>query len=237
MIIPKSWTEITLEQFIELSEVEDDSFILSNIEIISIVADCDIEDVEDYSTKQILEISKSLGWLRKQPHNVFLKVVGELKYKPLHLLTLGEFIDLEHYNAKGVSSIPMMLSILYRRSKFSEWGVEEFEPYKYSLGDRSELFMSLPVTSVFGAYAEYIKFRSDVMKSYENLFQSNIEEVEDLDPEDAKEEAEEKRFNKWSWERLIYDLANEDITKADHVTDLPLILVFNFLSMRYELKL
>ena len=237
MIIPKSWTEITLEQFIELSEVEDDSFILSNIEIISIVADCDIEDVEDYSTKQILEISKSLGWLRKQPHNVFSKVVGELKYKPLHLLTLGEFIDLEHYNAKGVSGIPMMLSILYRRSKVSEWGVEEFEPYNYSLGDRSELFMSLPVTSVFGAYAEYIKFRSDVMKSYENLFQSNIEEVEDLDPEDAKEEAEEKRFNKWSWERLIYDLANEDITKADHVTDLPLILVFNFLSMRYELKL
>jgi hypothetical protein len=237
MIIPKSWTEITLEQFIELSEVEDDSFILSNIEIISIVADCDIEEVEDYSTKQILKISKSLGWLRKQPHNVFSKVVGELKYKPLHLLTLGEFIDLEHYNAKGVSSIPMMLSILYRRSKVSEWGVEEFEPYNYSLGDRSELFMSLPVTSVFGAYAEYIKFRSDVMKSYENLFQSNIEEVEDLDPEDAKEEAEEKRFNKWSWERLIYDLANEDITKADHVTDLPLILVFNFLSMRYELKL
>jgi hypothetical protein len=164
MTIPKSWQEITLEQFIELSEVEEESFLLSNIEIISIVADCDIEEVND-------------------------------------------------------------------------WGIEEFEPYKYSLDERASVFLELPVTSVFGAYSEYMKFRADVMKSYENLFQANIEEVEDLDPEDAKEEEEEKRFNKWSWERLIYDLANEDITKADHVTDLPLILVFNFLSMRYELKL
>jgi hypothetical protein len=32
------------------------------------------------------------------------------------------------------------------------------------------------------------------MKSYENLFQADIEEVEDLDPEDAKEEEEEKAF-------------------------------------------
>jgi hypothetical protein len=237
MTIPKSWQEITLEQFIELSEVEEDSFLLSNMEIISIVADCDIEEVEEKQPKEILEISKSLGWLRKQPPKVFSKVVGELKYRPLHLLTLGEFIDLEHYTSKGVKDIPMVLSILYRRSKLNDWGAEEFEPYKYSLDERASVFLELPVTSVFGAYSKYLKFRGDVMKSYENLFQADIEEVEDLDPEDAKEEEKEKRFNKWSWERLIYDLANEDITKADHVTDLPLILVFNFLSMRYELKL
>lgn len=237
MTIPKSWQEITLEQFIELSEVEEDSFLLSNIEIISIVADCDIEEVEELTTKEILEISKSLIWMRKQPPKVFAKVVGELKYRPLHLLTLGEFIDLEHYTSKGVKDIPMVLSILYRISKFNDWGIEEFEPYKYSLEDRSSVFLELPVTSVFGAYSDYMKFRADVMKSYENLFQADIEEVEDLDPEDAKEEEEEKRFNKWSWERLIYDLANEDITKVDQVTDLPLVFVFNMLSMRYELKL
>lgn len=234
MTIPKSWKEITLEQFIELSEVQEDSFLLSNIEIISIVADCDIEEVEELTTKQILEITKSLSWLRKQPSNTFAKVVGELKFRPLHSLTLGEFIDLEHYT----NNIPMMLSILYRRHKVNEWGVEEFEPYNYSLEDRCSMFLELPITSIFGAYSEYMKFRTDVMKSYENLFQADIEEVEEeLDPEDIKAEQEEQRFNKWSWERLIYDLASEDITKADHVTDLPLILVFNFLSMRYELKL
>ena len=59
---------------------------------------------------------------------------------------------------------------------------------------------------------------------------------EELDPEDLKEEQEEQRFKKWGWEKVIYDLAGEDITKADQITDLPLIMVLNFMSMKYELK-
>ena len=62
------------------------------------------------------------------------------------------------------------------------------------------------------------------------------ESDEELDPEDLKEEQEEQRFKKWGWEKVIYDLAGEDITKADQITDLPLIMVLNFMSMKYELK-
>ncbi len=59
----------------------------------------------------------------------------------------------------------------------------------------------------------------------------------ELDAEDLKAEAEEKVFTKWSWEKLLYDLANEDLTKIDAVTDLPLVFVFNMLSMVEELQL
>ena len=62
------------------------------------------------------------------------------------------------------------------------------------------------------------------------------ESDEELDPEDLKEEQEEQKFKKWGWEKVIYDLAGEDITKADQITDLPLIMVLNFMSMKYELR-
>jgi hypothetical protein len=44
-------------------------------------------------------------------------------------------------------------------------------------------------------------------------------------------------FSKWSWEKLLYDLSNQDLTKIDAVTDLNLIFVFNMLSMVEELQL
>ena len=74
---------------------------------------------------------------------------------------------------------------------------------------------------------------------YENLFQPvfDLEDTEEeMDIEDIKAEEEEKKATRWSWESIIWSLANEDITKVDQVTDLPLILAFNFLSMRNDMQ-
>jgi hypothetical protein len=70
------------------------------------------------------------------------------------------------------------------------------------------------------------------------LFNPVIEEEEtELDEDDIKAEQQEKVFSKWSWEKLLYDLSNQDLTKIDAVTDLNLIFVFNMLSMVEELQL
>ncbi len=94
-------------------------------------------------------------------------------------------------------------------------------------------------TEVFGAVNNYVNYSNDFKQRYENLFNPVIDQDEEveLDAEDLKAEAEEKVFTKWSWEKLLYDLANEDLTKIDAVTDLPLVFVFNMLSMVEELQL
>jgi hypothetical protein len=80
------------------------------------------------------------------------------------------------------------------------------------------------------------------MKTYANLFEPEFEEeteedIKDLTPEEKKEIQEEKKIKKWSWERLLYSICNEDLTKINQVSDLSLIFVFNMLSMKKELNL
>ena len=132
-----------------------------------------------------------------------------------------------------------MLSILYKRWKRDEWGNLVFEPYSYSIMSRKDTFQDVSINEVFGAVNNYINYSNDFKQRYENLFNPVIEQDEEveLDAEDLKAEQEEKVFTKWSWEKLLYDLANEDLTKIDAVTDLPLVFVFNMLSMVEELQL
>ena len=86
---------------------------------------------------------------------------------------------------------------------------------------------------------EYLKFRDNFTKQYENLFAQQFDEdenTEELTPEEKKEVENEKKRSKFAWESLLYNLAGEDITKIDAITDLNLTFVFNMLSMKHVLS-
>ena len=240
MKLPKNWTEIRLDQFKELYNLargDFDSLFLYNLELLAIVSDQDADDI-DISVNELTDYVKSLTFLQREPPKINDKVIDNLTYKGVKNLTLGEFIDLEYYFALDyIDNLEVICSILYRKTGLDDWSELTFEPYRYDPKTRVGLFSELPITSVYGVVRDYMEFRDSFIKSYENLFQPDIEDTdEELSIEDKKEEEKEKRLEKWSWEMVIYELAGEDITKVDQVTDLPLILAFNFLSMKYETK-
>lgn len=242
MKLPSNWSQIRTEQFIEISELNEEdygSLFLYNLEVLSIASDTDIDELEDISPDELFKYMEKLQWMRREPPKTPKKSVLNYELLPLTHLTLGQFIDLEHYFADGyVKNLTTIAGIRYKKHGVDEWGEKTYEPYKYLPGDRADEFNEVPISDIYGVITEYIKFRDEFTKAYENLFEPNIEETdEELDPEDRIAEQEEKKAKKWSWENVIYQLAGEDITKVDQVTDLPLILAFNFLSMKYELKL
>lgn len=240
MKLPKNWTQIRLDQFKELYNLARgnfDSLFLYNLELLAIVSDQDADDI-DISVNELTDYVKSLTFLQREPPKINDKVIDNLTYKGVKNLTLGEFIDLEYYFALDyIDNLEVICSILYRKTGIDDWSELTFEPYRYDPKTRCDVFSELPITSVYGVVRDYMEFRDSFIKSYENLFQPDVEETdEELSIEDKKEEEKEKRLEKWSWEMVIYELAGEDITKVDQVTDLPLILAFNFLSMKYETK-
>lgn len=233
MNLPKNWTEVKVDQFIELHNLEESSgsLFLSQLERLAILTDQDADEI-DITTDELVEYIRLLAWTKNEPKG-FRKEIGQKVFKGLDL-TLGEFIDLEHYFAEDyISNLAVIASILFRRFKRNEWGDRVLEPYTYNPKDRESEFLELPITDIYGIISEYLKFRDNVMKSYENLFTPDLPEDGEMDEEDIQEE---KKESKWSWELLLFQLANEDITKVDQITDLPLIFVFNFLSMRSEMK-
>jgi hypothetical protein len=239
--LPRNWNEVSVSQWVELSTIdptEFNSIFLQTIEALSILSDTDPEELEDLDPEELINLASKVQFIKREPSNKPKDLVKGFRLKPLDALTLGEFIDLEHYTMQLAENFTLLLSILYKRWKSDEWGNLVFEPYTYNLMSRKDVFNELQINDVFGAVNNYITYSNDFKQRYENLFNPVIEEEPDeLDEDDLKAEAEEQRFNKWSWEKLLYDLSNQDLTKIDAVTDLPLVFVFNMLSMVEELQL
>ena len=242
MKLPKSWNEVTVNQWVELNSIDPNEFnsvFLHTLEAISILSDTDPEELENLTPEELIDLANQVSFIKREPSNKPKQAVKGFMLKPLDALTLGEFIDLEYYISQSVQNFTLLLSILYKQYKRDDWGNIVYEPYSYKLDERKDLFNEVSINEVFGAVNNYIAYSNDFKQRYENLFNPVIEEDEEveLDPEDIKAEQEEKVFNKWSWEKLLYDIANEDLTKIDAVTELPLVFVFNMLSMVEELQL
>jgi len=242
--LPRNWNEVSVSQWLELNTIDEEyhnSVFLQTIEALSILSDTDPEELEDLDPEELINLARKVSFIQREPSNKpkeLVKGFQGFRLKPLGALTLGEFIDLEHYAVQFVQNFDILLSILYKRWKTDEWGNLIFEPYSYSIMSRKLLFHEVSINEVYGAVKNYIDYSNDFKKRYENLFNPVIEEEEtELDEDDMKAEAEEKVFSKWSWEKLLYDLSNQDLTKIDAVTDLNLVFVFNMLSMVEELQL
>jgi hypothetical protein len=243
MKLPQSWNQITVNQFIELAkleQVEFDSLFEMQVEILSILADEDPEEFYDLEIDELKELIDPLKFLRQEPRVKITNQIDKFSFKPFDKITLGEFIDADYFTVKDkIGNIPIITAIFYRQTKLDEWGNRVFEPYNYNLFERSEVFKEIPITAVFGLVSEYLKFRDNFTKQYENLFAPQFEDDEDtteLTPEEKKEVEAEKKKSKYAWESLVYSLAGEDITKINEITDLPLTFVFNMLSMKHVLN-
>jgi hypothetical protein len=162
-----------------------------------------------------------------------------LKLKPFVDITLGEFITLESFVTDDyIKNLRNICAILYRKTSTDEWGNVITEPYKFKSTERVHLFDDYPITSVFGLIPEYLQFRQNFLDSHANLMTESFEDDEVIDdPEELKEQEQEKKASKWGWEQLIWTMCDGDLSKFDAITDTKLVLIFNFLAMRKELEI
>jgi hypothetical protein len=243
MHLPKSWSEIDVFQYKEVRDLYSIEEVFSReIEILSALGDINSEDIEDLDIEEVTVMLADIKYINSEPSKNFKRQLDDYYYKPLDKLTIGEYIDLEFYFSKDYNKhIGHIASIMYRQKSTNEWGVTIYEPYAFSPRDRHELFDEYKINDIYGIIPEFISFRENFMDTYGNLFHDNTaeddEEVRPTNSEEAKEIQKEKSQLKWGWERLIYSLCNEDLTKFEEVTNLPLIMTFNMLAMKKELNI
>ena len=252
MIVPKGWHEVKLYQFKELRELKDsEGFFNTQLETLAILLDVPSDELEELSLDEIGELFKSVKWVLSEPKKAHANEViidGDTYIlKPFKKLTLDEFIDLNYFLTNDyLKHISHIVSVFYRRIKTDNWGNVEFEPYIFNPFDVFDKFDDLNITQVYGLIPEFLKWRDDFLKKYENLF--NQDDDEDDEPLDVKEfdsleeykeslkaQEQAKKSKKWGWESLLFDLCEGDLTKIKAVGELPLIFVFNMLSMRKEM--
>jgi hypothetical protein len=116
-----------------------------------------------------------------------------------------------------------------------------YEPYNFSPRQRFELFEDYSINDIYGIVPEFIAFRENFMETYGNLFHDESDSDEEDDKPTTSQESKDLQLKKselkWGWERLVYSLCNEDLTKFNEVINLPLIMTFNMLAMKKELNI
>jgi len=245
MYLPKQWSEISVEQFIEISEIDkSQGSYYYNTEILSIICNESTEVIDDIDVDDMVKIVKQCKWALSQPSNNYKSELLGMKVKPFNKLCLYEYIDLDYYFTNNyITNLANICGVLYRQSNINEWGEEIIEPYEYDCTIRADKFLDLPITDVYGIISDFLKFRDNFLKTYQNLFQGEelpeltAEEKSQLTPDELKEEEDTKKDSKWSWERMIYGLCNNDLTKSDKIGALPLTYVFNMMGMKKELDI
>jgi hypothetical protein len=243
--LPKQWSQVTLEQFIEFNQIaKDQGAYYYNSEALSILSNEPIEVIEDFDVDELTELIRENNWCASEPSKRYKHEVLGMKFKPFSKLTLYEYIDLDYFFTDNyITNLHKVCAILYRQTKLNEWGDEIMEPYDFDCNIRAEKYLDLPITDVYGIVHEFLKFRENFLKTYENLFTGESdtpltdEEKANMDPEEIKEIEQEEKQAKYSWEQTIYGLTNGDITKSDKIGVLPLVYVFNILSMKKELDI
>jgi hypothetical protein len=243
--LPKNWSDVKLYQFQELKEANPDDFdsdvelIIEQICILSGI-DPDNDEFGEMEFDELLDIMKSISWVLSEPPLNYSNKLGDYKLKNINKLKFGEFIDLEAYFSDNyIKNLHLICAILYKNTKVDEWGNVIEEPYIYDIYSRSEMYMDIPISMIYGVIKYYLDFKELIMDKYHIIFDYNgddIEDTEGLSEEEIveiKQEIEaDKKKAKWSWPALINKLADGDVTKYDAITDLPLAFILNELSMR-----
>lgn len=241
MHLPKSWNDIDVLQFKEIRELYSiEETFAREIEILAALADISSDELEDMDVSEVSDLLRTITFINSEPSKNYKHDLDKWKFKPFNKLTTGEFIDLEYFFSNDYTKhIGHIAAICYRQHIVNEWGELMFEPYKFNPFDRHEEFDLYCINDIYGIIPEYLSFRESFMSKYELLFEADsIDEDDPIEtPEDKKADQQKKSAIKWSWERLLYGLANEDLTKINQVTDMPLILTFNMLAMKKELSI
>jgi len=241
MKLPNSWNDILVDQYIELRELNLElPYFDLMLETISIVTDTDIDELEELSFTELIDLEKKLTWLTSEPSKNITKQIDNKRFIGFDNLTLGEFIDLNHYFSENfVTNLPTICGILYRQQKTNEWNELITEPYEYDPRNRADLFTEVGIVQVYGIIGLFLEYKSNFEETYSTLFKPDLsdEDIEDLDEETKKDIEEEERLDTFSWERLIYSICQDFNTTPEQTLNMSVIFVFNMLSMKKALNI
>lgn len=150
----KSWKDITLEQGIELSQLDiEDSWELVTNQM-AIILDTTMDDIENKPAALVYEFINDYSFIKEMPPKKELnqfKVGGQwYKLCDLSKMTLAQMVDIEEYYKLGLmNNIHKILSVLYlpaSKNLLGKWTIEEYKPDE----ERENIFLNMDMETIWG---------------------------------------------------------------------------------------
>ena len=232
--LPKTWQQITLSQWIELKQLEQEDLFLTDFQIerICVLLDIDNTYFDDIDLDELQALVTACKFIDDEiPPSTTLRT-----FKPFTLLTFGEYIDIVEWS-KDYEQYPNILALLYRELKKDEWGNVTYEPYKYDVFARGKAYLDEPITQHYGVLDDLNRYLQHISESYPNIFiEDEPIDTKYLDEDEARELIEEVEHEKknapMTWAKYADSLADGCPIKELEIYELPLIYVLNKITQR-----
>jgi hypothetical protein len=171
IIIPESWSEVTLRKFQEVAQVDIENERLRAIEIISIMADCDPDLLKNTDLQSLNLVLDKLEWTKIPPSDEYKTeiTIKGIVYNLVNLRSLsnGEWIDLDGFCEKHIDNIHKIMAVLYRPVG------EEYN--SKSSEERASLFLDeVKISDVFGTMLFFSLIGIKYMTHIETYLQEDL---------------------------------------------------------------
>ena len=185
-----SWSDVTLEKWISLIDLETGSKIKEAEETIATLSDIPRKLIKELSISDVAIIMKKLSELQSRQDTVLTKVIEidgiEYGMHPnLDDITLGEYADIESFIKEGLEkNMPELMSVLFRPVIERKNEVYTIEAYDGNITIRAETMKKMSseqVQSVLVFFYNFVIGFSKIMPSF--LIEQTQEKVEQLQME------------------------------------------------------
>jgi len=263
-----NWSDISVKKYqdffdfiysqkdLDMENIEKLDIEKYDIYTISFFEDLPIDDIEELQINEFNNLRKKYLFARTDPprnvsNSLNIENVDLYFLSDFFRITIGEYIDLEHFFCKDsggfIKNLPVILSICYRQKDQlnSSFFNDKFEPYGDWIYRRSKLFEEVPINLVYGVIFKYRDFKLDFQKTFPDLLvESGPKEEFDFTGLSYRERLEaeadiaaEEARTKFGWDLFIYRLSKMNNCTFEEATKMPLLQAFGLRSMADAFKL
>ena len=165
------WSDVTLESWLKLVEVETESKSKEALETITALSDIPKQLVKELGIQDVAVIMNRIGELQIEQDSSLKRIIEvegkEYAFHPdLNSITLGEYADIETFIKNGIeNSLPELMAVLYRPiTAKGENGVYTIEAYDGNISIRAEEMKKMSAEQVQSALVFFWNLGNELSK-------------------------------------------------------------------------
>ena len=164
------WSDVTLEKWLKLVEVETESKPKEALETITALSDIPKQLVKELGIKDVAVIMSRIGELQVEQDSKLKRIIEvegkEYGFHPdLDSITLGEYADIETFIKNGIeNSLPELMAVLYRPIVKKKNDIYVIEAYDGNIDIRAEEMKKMSAEQVQSALVFFWNLGSELSK-------------------------------------------------------------------------
>jgi hypothetical protein len=178
-----SWSDVTLEKWLKVIDVETGSKTKEAEETIAALSDIPKKLVKELSLKDVAVIMSKVSELQSEQDTVLKKVfeIDGIEYAmhpDLSAITLGEYADIESFIKEGIEkNLPELMAVLFRPIKSKSGEAYVIDAYDGEITIRAEAMKKMSAEQVQSALVFFYHFAKELLQTLPSYLMEKSQEI------------------------------------------------------------